>query len=77
MASKLNDLDGVTVRPTSTGRVAILIPVDYLDDPMFPRRPGAAPDLALVLDLPDARKLARALGEFCPEESDSAPETRF
>lgn len=58
-ASKLSDTDGVSVQPTSLGNVAIVIPVVYLDDPMFPR--GNAPDLALVLSRDDALALARQL----------------
>lgn len=81
MASKINDTDGVAVRPTTLGRVAIVMPVDYLDDPMFPRKPGGTPDLALVLSLDDARKLARALAEYVPDEGEDdtgdAGETRF
>ena len=62
--SKINDVDGVTVMPTSTGRVAIVIPVDFLDTPMFPRNPGGTPDLALMLDRDDALKLARELARY-------------
>lgn len=62
--SKINDVDGVAVMPTNTGRVAIVIPVDYLDTPMFPRNPGGTPDLALTLERDEALKLSRELARY-------------
>jgi hypothetical protein len=58
--SKLNDTDGVRLQPTQLGNIAVILPADFLDAPMFPTG-GSVAELALVLDRDDARKLAAQL----------------